>query len=206
MKKKQFESLCKKLLPNVPGFNCKGWLLYAHPVGHVLRGFCCDGSGFDSTKFTVEVFCLPLYVPTNHIYFLFGDRLRDERGCEIWWDVNDPKLADDLLFRIKAQGIPFLTAIQSPNDLVEAAQKLPPTQEARKWETIAYSLAMANEYNAAQLALDRLVKAFDVNIPWHIEMMERAKQLGEKLKTDAQGAKELLVEWQQATMKNLGLC
>lgn len=205
MKKKQFESLGKKLLPDLPGFACKGWLLHRLPVSHLLRGFCCNAGAFDAAKFTVHCFVLPLYIPTNHIYFLFGDTLKDDRGCEKWWDVNDANLADDLLIRIKTQGIPFLTRIDSPTRLVETAQELPSTQETYKWEAIAYSLAMADEYVAAQSALDRLVKALDVKIGWQAEMMERAKQLGEKLNTDPQGVKQLLTEWEQATVKNLGL-
>jgi hypothetical protein len=49
------------------------------------------------------------------------------------------------------------------------------------------------------------VKALDVKIGWQAEMMERAKQLGEKLNTDPQGVTQLLTEWEQATVKNLGL-
>src|SRR5713101_2107072 len=181
MKRRQFESLCRKLVPNLPGFVCKGWLLHTFPLNHLLRGFCCDDSGFDSAKFTVVVFFLPLYVPTNHIYFLFGNRLKDDQGCDIWWNVNDSKLADDLLFRIRTQGIPFLSRIASPSALVDAAQALPATQDAYKWETIVYSLALVDDFAGAQRALERLVKALDPKIPWQAEMMERAELLGDNL-------------------------
>src|SRR5712692_1361407 len=128
MKKKQFESIGRKLVSHLPGFSCKGWLIHALPVTHLLRGFCCDDSGFAPAKFTVVVFVLPLYVPTNHLYFLFGDRLKDDRGCSMWWDVNDANLADDLLLRMKTQGIPFLSRIDSPTRLAEIAEELPPAQ------------------------------------------------------------------------------
>lgn len=205
MKKKQFESLCKKLLPDLPGFACKGWLLHRLPVSHLLRGFCCNAGAFDPAKFTVHCFVLPLYVPTNHIYFLFGDTLKDDRGCEMRWDVNAVNLADDLLFRVKTQGVPFLTRIDSPTRLVETAQELPSTQETYKWEAIAYSLAMADDYIGAQRALERLAMALDINISWQAEMMKRAKQLGQKLDSDPQGAKQLLTQWEETTLKNLGL-
>jgi hypothetical protein len=205
MKNKQFESLCKTLLPHLPGFACKGWLLYAEPVDHILRGFCCDGSGFDATKFTVYVFVLPLYVPTNHLYFTFGNRLKDDRGCEKWWNVNDRSVREDLLFRVRSEGLPFLNGIRSPRDLVKKAQELPATLDPYKFETIAYSLAMAEDVDVARQALDRLVKALDRSISWQAEMMERATQLAGKLSTDPQGAKHQLVEWEQATVKNLGL-
>lgn len=205
MKKKQFEALCKKLLPDLPGFACKGWLLYAHPVSHILRGFCCDDSGFDPTSFAVSVFVLPLYVPTQHVYFNYGHRLRDERGCANWWNIQEPDSASKLLSSIQREGLPFLDGVRQPSQMVALVERLPGNTNPHSLEAIAYSLAMANEYVAAQSALDRLVKALDVKIGWQAEMMERAKQLGEKLNIDPQGVKQLLTEWEQATVKNLGL-
>jgi hypothetical protein len=204
MKKKQFESLCKILLRDLAGFACKGWMLYSIPLQHLLRGFCCDTSGFDPAKFTVYVFVLPLYVPTNHLYFLFGERLKDDRACDMWWDVNDPNLGRDLLFRIRSQGIPYLNQIESPRNLLETADKLPATLPY-KWETIAYSLAMLGEYAAAHSALNQLTNVLDVKVGWQGEMLDRAKQLGEKLKSDPPIAKKLLAEWEQLTLRNLGL-
>jgi hypothetical protein len=204
MKKKQFESLCHKILPALPGFECKSWLLLM-PPNHLLRGFCCDGSGFDRTKFTVYMFVLPLYVPTSHLYFLFGHRLKDDRGCEIWWDLNNAKCAEDLLARVQAQGMPFLNRIDSPARLLEIARELPATQEGRKWETVAYSLLMLDDYAGARDGLDHLLAALDTAIPWQAEMMERALHLKQELSSDGRRAKRLLEQWEQVSMENLGL-
>lgn len=205
MKKKQFESMCRNILPDLPGFACKGWLLYAHPVSHILRGFCCDGSSFDPSIFTVTVFVLPLYVPTTHLHFNMGNRLKDERGCDKWWNIQEPDLAKKLLNSIQREGLPFLDGVRQPSQMVALVERLPGNTNPHSLEAIAYSLAMAYDYVAAETALDRLVKALDVKIGWQAEMMERAKQLGEKLNTDPQGVKRLLTEWEQATVKNLGL-
>lgn len=206
MKKKQFESICEKLISHVPGYSFKGWLLYAsHPVGHILRGFCCDTSGFDLTKFTVYVFGLPLYVPTTHIHFLFGHRLKDERGCEKWWDVNEPALQKDLLSRIRNQGIPFLSRIEQPWQLVEMARQLPATQEPYKWETIAYSLIMADDHASAQSALRHLAKIVDKDIPWQAEMVKRAEHVERELRRNPPEAKGLLEQWEHESLRNLGL-
>jgi hypothetical protein len=205
MKKREFESLCKKLLPQLSGFVCKGWLLYAQPVGHVLRGFCCDDSGFDPHKFAVTVFFLPLYVPTKHLHFNMGHRLKDERGCDIWWNLNDAQLREELLGRIQREGLPFLHEVGQPRQVATAIQQLGGEADPYRLEAVAYSLAMADDYAGAQQGLDRLLKALDAKIAWQAEMMERAKRLGEKLKADPQGAKQLLGEWEQATVSNLGL-
>jgi hypothetical protein len=205
MKKKQFESVCKQILPRLPGFACKGWLLYAQPLGRVLRGFYCDGSGFDREQFTVHKFCLPLYVPTTHIYFLFGDRLKDDRGCSIWWNINDPDLVTNLLARILSQGVPFLSEMTGPREMIKAAERLPETQECHRWETIAYSDIMVGDYREAGMAFKHLANAVDMNIPWQVEVLERAKQLEQSLQQDVEKAKQLLEQWEQFSAKNLGL-
>lgn len=230
MKKKQFESLWKRLLPNMPGYACKGSILYASPLGHVLKGFDADGSGYVRTEFRVHVFLLPLYVPTRHLHFGLGRCLRDDRGCDKWWDINDPELVEKLLQCVETQGMSFLSGAGNPTQLAKRAEQLeletqhqrleyhrqqglPVTPKEQTFqirnpytlETIAYSLIMADDYVGAQRALERLAKALDENISWQAEVMERAKQLIQKLESDPHGAKQLLAEWEQATIKNLGL-
>lgn len=205
MKKKHFESLCKKLLPALPGFACKGWLLHADPVGHVLRGFCCDDSGFDPGKFAVTVFFLPLYVPTKHLHFNMGHRLKDANGCDIWWNLNDPQLHFELLSYIQRDGLPYLNGVQEPFQVTTAIQQLGATDPYRL-EAIAYSLVMADDFHTARQTLDRLEKTLDKSIPWQAEMSDRATHLDQKLLgNDPKGAKQQLAEWEQATRKSLGL-
>lgn len=68
---------------------------------------------------------MPLYVPTDGVSLLFGDRLSDERGCEIWWDINDPQLPDKLLACIREQGLPFVESVKGPADVVRAIERDP---------------------------------------------------------------------------------
>jgi len=205
MKKKQFESICRTILPDLSGFACKGWLLYAHPVSHILQGFCCDDSGFDPTRFAVWAFVLPLYIPTQHLYFNFGHRLRDESGCEKWWNIQEPNLAGNLLDSIQREGPPFLDQVQRPSQMVTLVERLTGNTNPHSLEAIAYSLAMADEYSASQEALERLMKTLDRNIPWHSEMFDRAAELAQQLLGDPQRAKQQLFEWEQTTVKNLGI-
>lgn len=205
MKKKEFEFLCKKLLPHLPGFACKGCLLYAEPIGHFLRGFCCDGSGFDPDKFAVTVFFLPLYVPTKHIHFNMGHRLKDERGCDKWWNLHDAQVPEELLGSIQRQGLPFLMEVGEPRNVATAIRQLGGNADPYRLEAIAFSLAMADEYVEAQAALDLLVKTLDTNIRWQGEMFERARELEQKLQSSAEIVKLLLAEWERGTIKNLGL-
>jgi hypothetical protein len=225
MKKTQFESLCKPLLPYLSGFACKGWLLYARPLGHVLRGFYCDPSGFAPTEFRVHVFFLPLYVPTEYVHFAMGKSLKDDKGCEIWWKIDDPDLSQKLLTTIYEQGLPFIAGVEDPRQLADKARELltrtklerrellgiaadsekDPYEDPYKLEAIAYSLIMIEDYCGARAALARLTKALDTRVPWQSEIMKRANQIDETLSDYPHQAKSLLEQWEQVTLKNLDL-
>ncbi|MFO0811063.1 MAG: hypothetical protein U0746_20730 [Gemmataceae bacterium] len=203
MKTAQVRSLGKDFLPQMPGYTHKGLTLYASPLNHVLRGFYFEDSGFDPSAFYVWAFFLPLYVPATHVSFSFGRRLGDGSGKR--WNLNDPRLRDELLACIQRDGLPFLEGVKQPHDVATAIHRLGADADPYKLEAIAYSLVMADDVAAAQQALERLTKALDKGISWQAEMMERATQLARKLGVDPQEATRQLAEWEQATVKNLSL-
>ena len=200
----QARSLSKILLPQMPGYTHKGRMLYASPLNHVLRGFYFEESGFDPSAFYVWAFFLPLYVPTAHVSFSFGKRLGD--GSDERWNLHDPELRDELLVRIQRDGLPFLNEVDGPFQVPTAIQRLGTESDPYGLEAIAYSLAMADDFPAAQRALNRLANVLNKGVPWQAEICDRATLLGQKLiGGDPQRAKQQLEDWEQTTRKNLGL-
>jgi hypothetical protein len=187
----------------MPGFVHKGRLLYASPLNHVLRAFNFDSSAFDKETFYVAVFFLPLYIPASHLHLSFGERLRSPKGQV--WNLSDPCVREELLACIQGVGLPFLERPRHPCDVAAAIQELGADDDPYRLEAIAYSLAMSDDVSAAQLALERLIKGLDRSTTWQTEMMERATQLAHKLAGNPQEARRQLAEWEQATVKNLGL-
>jgi polygalacturonase len=53
-------------------------------VKHALRGLYFEGSSFDGKSFYVWTFVLPLFVPTKHVSFNLGKRLRALGGADRW--------------------------------------------------------------------------------------------------------------------------
>jgi len=132
-------------------------------------------------------------------------KICDDKGCDIWWNLSDPRLRDELLACIQRDGLPFLEGVRQPCDVATAIHRLGADSDPYRLEAIAYSLAMGDDVAAAQQALERLTKASDKSISWQGEMTERATQLARKLGVDPQEARLQLAEWEQATVKNLGL-
>src|SRR5438552_2166316 len=119
MTNKEFQALFSLILPELPGFRSKGHLLYAYPMGDILRGLCGNPSGFDKDAFRVHVIAIPLFVPTDHIHFGFGFELKDDRGCEAWWDKNDRNAPADVLSRIKTQAVSYISRVKDVKTFAE---------------------------------------------------------------------------------------
>lgn len=203
MKISQVRLLGKEFLPQMPGYTHKGMMLYASSLNHILKGFYFEGSDFDPSAFYVWTFFLPLYVPAMHVSFSFGKRLGGGSGKR--WNLNDPQFRDELFTCIKRYGLPFLEGVERPNDIPMAIHRLGAEDDPYNLEAIAYSLAMAGNFAAALHELERLTKALDKGVSWQAEMLERATQLARKLSDDPQEAARQLAEWEQTTVKNLGL-
>src|SRR5437870_4144209 len=151
MKTAQVRSLSKGLLPAMPGYTYKGRMLFATPLSNVLRGFYFEDSGFDPSAFYVWAFFLPLYVPATHVSFSFGKRLGEGSGKR--WTLNDTQLRDDLLGRIREEGLPFLQDVEQPRQAARAIQQLGGGSDPYHLEAIAYSLAMVDDYLGAKHGL-----------------------------------------------------
>lgn len=57
MKTKDFAALGRRLLPALPGFRVEGDMIFMHPIAHILRGICFDGSSFDAKLFLFMFSC-----------------------------------------------------------------------------------------------------------------------------------------------------
>ena len=104
MRTKDFVMLEKRFLHNLPNFIIKGPLLFIAPIEHTLKGFHFDGSNFDKKSFYVNVFFMPLYKPSQHIYLTFGRRLGDGGGDR--WSTDE--VGFETRLEAAMQGAPVL--------------------------------------------------------------------------------------------------
>jgi len=200
MKKKEFETLGRRLLPDLPGFAVKGELLFAQPIAQILRGVCFDRS-IDTRSFYVEVFVQPLFVPSKHLVFNFGRRLGG--GCRSW-NADAPDVIAELSAELRRDALPFLSHVESVLDFVEVAKSFssanPHTPKA-----IAFALARAGQTSQAVEVLDQLLSQLDLNVAWQREIADQAKALKAKLVTNPIEAQQQLDAWEAETVHNLGL-
>ncbi|MGA2280263.1 MAG: hypothetical protein ABSG80_08175 [Verrucomicrobiota bacterium] len=198
MTTKEFEKIGKALLPELPGFAVKGNLLLIPPATQILRGICFEPSGFDKKAFYVNVFILPLCVPTRHIYFNFGKRVG------IGWNSNAPNVLSELSMALKHEALPFLSRVKALHGFIELAKSFS-SQNPNTPEAIAYAFARTGNMCKAVAMLDELTHLLDMKVPWQFEMAERADALRSQLLNDPASAQKQLEVWEAESVRNLGL-
>jgi hypothetical protein len=110
MKTKDFVQLERQLIQDLPGYTVSGPMIVKCPIDQVLRGLSFEGSSFDANTFFVWFFFLPLCIPTTHLYFNFGQRLRNSNGGDAW-HVNALDLLSDLRAAISQRPCPIFPVL-----------------------------------------------------------------------------------------------
>lgn len=204
MKSKEFTAIAKRLLPNLPGFSVQGPMAVMRPVKLVLRGIYFEGSSFDAKSFYAWAFFLPLFVPTGHVSFNLGRRLRSPVGGDRW-STEMPNLIDDLVAAIERDALPLLSDLESPVNIAQAAEKFQTPSDPYVQEAIAYAWARAGDIGRANVALEKLTRLLDPKVAWQRPIGERADWLKASLLNDPAEAQAQLEAWEFETVQRLGL-
>lgn len=203
MKDIELRALAVKLGQTLPESFVQGPLLVVGSLRHLLRGVSFEPSGFNKTSFSATAFVLPLFVPTKHLHFTFGNRLRTARGGSRW-DVSDEDIDSDLAAEFHSQVEPFLLGIVRPEDFLAFARSFamwnPHVENA-----IAFTLARVGRDDEALAAVDHLRDRLDLAVGWQANIAVAAEELKRELLKSGNAARRLLDRWEDETLSNLGL-
>jgi hypothetical protein len=200
MKRRELVLLLRHPLLQLEGFVLKGRLLFQPPLDRLLRGIFFDSSG-DPRAFYPTSFVMPLCVPTNHIYFTFGDRLRTTTGGD-GWRTDMPDLAAELGAALKGSAV-FLSGIDSLPAFVAYAESRARTE--RNLEGIGYALAREGQASQAIAVFDELLDKLDMSVGWHRELSGRISDLRRTLVESLEEALSKLASSESETIQCLGL-
>ena len=206
MTKKEFITLAKQLLPVVPDAVVHGPMIAIVPMGQILRGLNFDRSGWSKTAFYVETFWLPLYVPTEHIHFTFGNRIRDSRGVD-GWDTVSPAMLDELSAAIRRNALPFFDTVKTLQGVVEVARAaVARSLNSHHHQALAYTLAKIGEVEDAVQVIDALlVRLDDTTIPWVAKQKADITAFRKILTDRPEDIDATLEGWRAETIRNLKL-
>lgn len=200
MKRRELALLLRHPLLQLEGFVLKGRLLFKPPLDRLLRGIFFDSSS-DPRAFYPTLFVMPLCVPTNHIYFTFGNRLRTAAGVG-GWSSEMPDLVAELGAALKSAAM-FLSGIDSLPAFVAYAEFGLRTE--RTLEGIGYALAREGQAAQAISIFDELLTKGDLSTSWQRELAERITNLRRTLVENPEDAHSQLVSSESETIRSLGL-
>lgn len=199
LKAREWERFAKtRLLGELRGFGAKGRLTYRLPVGQILAAFSADPSGWDADSFYVETFVLPLYVPHEHVAYTVGKRL----GTGFLFDA-DGFVADELLPLLLREGLPWLEAHSTPEQLLQN-EDWKDRHNPHLVEIEAYSLILVGRHKEAKILL-RGLKAGKGEYEWMKEIVSRCHLMAGLLDKSPEAAASKLTEWRRVSLQNIGL-
>jgi hypothetical protein len=196
-----------KLLRNVVGsnskFKAKGSLAELVPTQHFLRAIYLDRSS-DPSAFYIEVFILPLFVPTEHLYFNFGFRLLDSKGLDSWY-CGKPNLVNEMQEMITATALPFLEKVKSPADFVKMELDNTGSRNLNNREALAYSYIVDRKMAHAIHEIDCILSEADTSISWQALVYNRANSLKSLINLNPNLVQKQFDKWEVASKEKLKL-
>lgn len=174
------------------GFKLKDDLLYVSNFTYFLKGITFGGSAFSKTAFQVHAFVLPLFVPTEFLYFSYYPPAK--RGN--WWELipeKEEEVFGDIQNYLSSSVIPFFNQIHTPKDFW---RKYPTPKEAS-----AYALLLSGNYKASQEMMQDFIELLDKDLreepirPWVGVVRDRVLRIKSLSQTEPSKAVAQLDDW-----------
>ncbi len=205
MTTKQAQKIAKALLPDLPGFISEKKMILMSPADDFLRTLYFENTS-DANYFHLHVFFLPLYVPTDYIYFNYGNRI----GNALNWRLDNPNLLADLNAVIRSEAIPFLNNVLTREGVLRYLKASVEFDRQRvnphTLEAFAYTLVRNGDYAAGLEVLAEFKQRFEQSdTPWIAELLQRTQLIEGKLLQNPETALAQLEAWKAETVNKLGL-
>jgi hypothetical protein len=201
------ERLAKRyLVPVFPEFAARGSLLFGRDPEMLLYGVSFDTSGFEATSVCLEAFVQPLFVPSDHLVFTFGSRLRSSDGT---WDFSrdSDELMRDVANAITSEALPLFERASTLARFADKAGTLVSTEDNPVvLEPLGYAHILLGQPDAA---IPKLERARDLEREAIYPCEERVRRIESILQTLDEGrldqATERLNYWRTETLGALRL-
>lgn len=204
MKNRDFEKLGVGLLPDLPGYTAKGFLVFHSPVDDFLRGICFQSSSYSKTGFDVQLFLQIMMVPRDDVVFSVGFRLLNREGLD-FWESSDPDLAKKLSECVIRDGRPFLDSLTTPSDIIAALKKATVRENVNQAEQLAICLAREGRIDEAETHWSEICGRLNHGVAWQARIAERVQILRTAFNAGMEIGQLQLSKWSSQTRAALKL-
>lgn len=169
MKPSEWSKMSKPLAAILPGFDPfkKGFIRRRE---WVVECIYADSSGYSARAFYLEAFALPLFVPTDHLYFNYGRRVGRR------WEA----VTDDLVRAVEAS-LPMLEESATLDGLLQSAAR--PQVDLHHAE-IHFCVALICDHLEDFHRLAEEIAAWSVERVWERPIIERCAALTEAVSAE----------------------
>jgi hypothetical protein len=140
----------------------------------VAEGFYADSSSFSRSVFYLHAFAIPLFVPSDHLYFTYGARVGSR-----WEGVTD-----ELLAAVRAS-LPGLRELATLDGLRRRADR--PAVDLHHAE-VHLCVALIQEKAERFVTLAKAIDAWNEQLAWERPTIDRCARLAEIVRAAGQEA------------------
>jgi hypothetical protein len=202
MKKKEVDGVINRIIDEMgekgSHFVVQSEIAFLSPISECYRGFCINPSQLDKSSFDVEIFLLPVYVPTKMFHFTIGWSLHS--GIQSWNATRTQEIAR----RLARDAMPLLERATHGRKLLNALLSLKKDGVIKVLEAIVVAAARTGDKKVLQSAQKKLKEKADViNFPYWGEVVQRTEWIKDNFETNRDGVNNKLTEWKDYTLHNL---
>ena len=169
------------------------------PHNDLYRGIAINAPQTPREDFYIHIFVVPLYLPTEVLYYNIGWRLG---GRSTTWAANT---LHDVIDHIKMEAIPWLESVSTPQGFLAAVPKLGKGQDLYVLQAMIAVSAVAGEREQLSSALGNLERLACGGFAWQIELLERGRLIQKLFLQDQDALQKVLGEWRASTCQKLGI-
>lgn len=200
--KNKFTPIIKEIIGDQKRFSSKGNLIFTLECPDILKGVYFESSDFDPNSFYVTWFFLPTFIETDHLYFNFGDRLRNESTDR--WSMINSNFLDKIKYKLKIDIFPLFDKVCNINEFIAFLE----TRNDKCIycvQAILYSFAYLGKTKEFFKLMQQLSSCVDDKIRWQYEIYKQAEHLSQLVGSDQEKIREMLDENKKTTIKKLGM-
>lgn len=172
---------------------------FLKPLNDFYRGFCINPSQLSKDSFNVEVFFIPLFLPTKVLYFNLGWTLG---GRSKTWTARS---IDEIALALKKDALPVLRKIVTHESFLDAVKRYGATNDFYTLQAIAASAALSDNRKMLIAAYEEMKERLGQSAyPWQNELLDRVKLMNENFDKKAT-LFESFESWKRTTIESLKL-
>jgi len=207
MNKKEKKIVLKKILHDLGNdglfFEIKNDIAFVKSIGNCYRGIFIDSSQINKDDFYIEIFFVPLYIPTDFIYFNNGWRLSKEGCSDTLWTKES---TGEIAMCIKQVALKKLLHSSTDLSLLNTINEIKLNKNNIVTLETKFILAarMGDIISLQKAYKDIKLQINENNFSWQKKITERIEIIIQNFK-DVQFITDITNKWRNETVKKLNL-